>query len=86
MRWKVTSRRCRWKPFTARCVEIHEQPLTLCVASVFQAMAADGQNTLMKTARKRGVNSTGSGLQFRVLTQGEGRSRRVLTAFACTTL
>ena len=41
----------------------------------FQAMAADGQKYLDENREKEGVNSTESGLQF-----------RVLTAFACTTL
>ncbi|HBY5179116.1 TPA: peptidylprolyl isomerase, partial [Klebsiella pneumoniae] len=38
----------------------------------FQAMAADGQKYLDENREKEGVNSTESGLQFRVLTQGEG--------------
>ena len=36
----------------------------------FQAMAADGVD--LEENHKEGVNSTESGLQFRVLTQGEG--------------
>ncbi|SQC39828.1 peptidyl-prolyl cis-trans isomerase [Klebsiella pneumoniae] len=52
MRWKVTSRRCRWKPFTARCVK-STSVLTLCVASVFRPWPLTAKNTLMKTARKR---------------------------------
>lgn len=38
----------------------------------FQAMAADGVKYLEENREKEGVNSTESGLQFRVLTQGEG--------------
>lgn len=38
----------------------------------FQAMAADGVKYLEENREKDGVNSTESGLQFRVLTQGEG--------------
>ncbi|GHK54846.1 hypothetical protein KPZU09_45820 [Klebsiella pneumoniae] len=49
-------------------------------------MAADGQKYLDENREKEGVNSTESGLQFRVLTRAKARSRRVLTAFACTTL
>jgi len=37
-----------------------------------QAMAADGQKYLDENREREGVNSTESGLQFRVLTQGEG--------------
>lgn len=46
------SRRCRWKPFTARCVK-STSVLTLCVASVFRPWPLTAKNTLMKTARKR---------------------------------
>jgi len=37
-----------------------------------QAMAADGQKYLDENREREGVNSTESGLQFRVITQGEG--------------
>ena len=37
-----------------------------------QALAVEGQNFLADNAGKDGVNQTESGLQFRVLTQGEG--------------
>lgn len=37
-----------------------------------QAMAVDGQKYLDQNREREGVNSTESGLQFRVLTQGEG--------------
>ncbi|MGL9751497.1 MAG: peptidylprolyl isomerase [Symbiopectobacterium sp.] len=37
-----------------------------------QALAVEGQNFLVDNAGKDGVNQTESGLQFRVLTQGEG--------------
>ncbi|QZN94959.1 FKBP-type peptidyl-prolyl cis-trans isomerase [Symbiopectobacterium purcellii] len=37
-----------------------------------QALAVEGQNFLADNAGKNGVNQTESGLQFRVLTQGEG--------------
>lgn len=37
-----------------------------------QALAVEGQNVLADNAGKDGVNQTESGLQFRVLTQGEG--------------
>lgn len=37
-----------------------------------QAMAADGQKYLDENREREGVNSTESGLQFRVLVQGEG--------------
>lgn len=37
-----------------------------------QAMAADGQKYLDENRDREGVNSTESGLQFRVLVQGEG--------------
>nr|WP_113864890.1 FKBP-type peptidyl-prolyl cis-trans isomerase [Brenneria salicis]NMN90687.1 FKBP-type peptidyl-prolyl cis-trans isomerase FklB [Brenneria salicis ATCC 15712 = DSM 30166]RBP66817.1 FKBP-type peptidyl-prolyl cis-trans isomerase FklB [Brenneria salicis ATCC 15712 = DSM 30166]RLM32197.1 peptidylprolyl isomerase [Brenneria salicis ATCC 15712 = DSM 30166] len=37
-----------------------------------QAMAEQGRQFLAESARKEGVSSTESGLQFRVLTQGEG--------------
>ncbi|MDF7680020.1 FKBP-type peptidyl-prolyl cis-trans isomerase [Enterobacteriaceae bacterium ESL0689] len=46
-----------------------------------QAMAAEGQKYLDENREREGVNSTESGLQFRVLTQGQGaipaRSDRV---------
>lgn len=51
----------------------------------FRAMAADGVKYLEENREKDGVNSTESGLQFRVLTQGKVLFQRVLTAFACTT-
>ncbi len=35
------------------------------VVSVFQAMAAEGVKYLEENAKKEGVNSTESGLQFR---------------------
>ena len=38
----------------------------------FQAMAAEGVKYLEENAKKEGVNSTESGLQFRVINQGEG--------------
>ncbi|MDJ3542368.1 FKBP-type peptidyl-prolyl cis-trans isomerase [Salmonella enterica] len=38
----------------------------------FKAMAAEGVKYLEENREKDGVNSTESGLQFRVLTQGEG--------------
>ena len=38
----------------------------------FQEMAADGEKYLEENREREGVNSTESGLQFRVLTQGEG--------------
>lgn len=37
-----------------------------------QVLAVEGQQFLAENAQKEGVNSTESGLQFRVLTQGEG--------------
>ncbi|MGI8473818.1 FKBP-type peptidyl-prolyl cis-trans isomerase [Pectobacterium brasiliense] len=37
-----------------------------------QVLAVEGQHFLAENAQKEGVNSTESGLQFRVLTQGEG--------------
>ncbi|WP_312585628.1 FKBP-type peptidyl-prolyl cis-trans isomerase [Atlantibacter sp.] len=37
-----------------------------------QAMAADGQKYLDENREREGVNSTESGLQFRVINQGEG--------------
>jgi len=37
-----------------------------------QEMAADGQKYLDENREREGVNSTESGLQFRVITQGEG--------------
>lgn len=37
-----------------------------------QSMAADGQKYLDENRAREGVNSTESGLQFRVITQGEG--------------
>lgn len=37
-----------------------------------QSMAADGQKYLDENREREGVNSTESGLQFRVITQGEG--------------
>ncbi|MFC3396566.1 FKBP-type peptidyl-prolyl cis-trans isomerase [Brenneria rubrifaciens] len=37
-----------------------------------QALAVEGQQFLAENVRKEGVSSTESGLQFRVLTQGEG--------------
>ncbi|MEC5344438.1 FKBP-type peptidyl-prolyl cis-trans isomerase [Brenneria populi] len=37
-----------------------------------QAMAVEGERFLAENAQKEGVSSTESGLQFRVLTQGEG--------------
>jgi len=37
-----------------------------------QLLAVEGQQFLAENAQKEGVNSTESGLQFRVLTQGEG--------------
>lgn len=37
-----------------------------------QALAAEGQTFLTENAEKEGVSLTESGLQFRVLTQGEG--------------
>ncbi|MFE8151260.1 FKBP-type peptidyl-prolyl cis-trans isomerase [Brenneria goodwinii] len=37
-----------------------------------QALAVEGQQFLAENAQKEGVSSTESGLQFRVLTQGEG--------------
>ena len=48
-------------------------------------MAADGQKYLDENREKEGVNSTESGLQFRVLTQGEGPIPAVPTAYACIT-
>lgn len=42
----------------------------------FQAMAADGQKYLDENREKEGVNSTESGLQFRVLTRAKARSAR----------
>src|SRR5690606_13090799 len=38
----------------------------------FEAMASEGVKYLDENREKDGVNSTESGLQFRVLTQGEG--------------
>ncbi len=38
----------------------------------FQAMVAEGVKYLEENAKKEGVNSTESGLQFRVINQGEG--------------
>ena len=38
----------------------------------FQTMAAEGVKYLEENAKKEGVNSTESGLQFRVINQGEG--------------
>ena len=52
MRWKVISRRCRLKPYTARCVK-SMNALTPCVASAFQAMAADGQKYLDENREKK---------------------------------
>ncbi|WP_288476070.1 FKBP-type peptidyl-prolyl cis-trans isomerase [uncultured Pantoea sp.] len=37
-----------------------------------EAMAAEGQAFLQENAQREGVNSTESGLQFSVITQGEG--------------
>lgn len=37
-----------------------------------QAMAAEGQTYLQENAQREGVNSTESGLQFRVINQGTG--------------
>lgn len=37
-----------------------------------QVLAVEGQQFLAENVQKEGVNSTESGLQFRVLTQGEG--------------
>ncbi|MEI7154698.1 FKBP-type peptidyl-prolyl cis-trans isomerase [Pectobacterium carotovorum] len=37
-----------------------------------QLLAVEGQQFLAENAQKEGVNSTESGLQFRMLTQGEG--------------
>ncbi len=51
----------------------------------FQAMAAEGVKYLEENAKKEGVNSTESGLQFRVINQGEGAIRHVLTAFVFIT-
>ncbi len=52
----------------------------------FKAMAAEGVKYLEENREKDGVNSTESGLQFRVLTQGaKARFRRVPTAYACIT-
>ncbi|STS79643.1 peptidyl-prolyl cis-trans isomerase [Klebsiella pneumoniae] len=68
---KVTSRRCRGSRSPRAAVK-STSVLTPVRRERFQAMAADGQKYLDENARKRGVNSTESGLQFRVLTQGEG--------------
>lgn len=38
----------------------------------FRAMAAEGVKYLEENAKKEGVNSTESGLQFRVINRGEG--------------
>ncbi|OWW13922.1 hypothetical protein BUE65_22010, partial [Klebsiella variicola] len=52
-----------------------------------QAMAPDGQKYRDENREKEGVNSTESGLQFRVLTQGEGpipaRTDRVHAVGTC---
>ena len=42
------------------------------VASDFEEMAADGVKYLEENREREGVNITESGLQFRVITQGEG--------------
>jgi FKBP-type peptidyl-prolyl cis-trans isomerase FklB len=51
--------------------EIHERADTVR-RQRFQAMAAEGVKYLEENAKKEGVNSTESGLQFRVINQGEG--------------
>ncbi|STW09794.1 peptidyl-prolyl cis-trans isomerase [Klebsiella grimontii] len=48
-RWKVNSRRCRWKPFTARCVK-STNALTPCVASVSRKWPRMARNTWKRTA------------------------------------
>lgn len=51
----------------------------------FQAMAAEGVKYTEENAKKEGVNSTESGLQFRVINQVKAQFRHVPTAFVFIT-
>ncbi|MFA1645416.1 MAG: FKBP-type peptidyl-prolyl cis-trans isomerase, partial [Enterobacteriaceae bacterium] len=51
--------------------EIHERADAVRRAR-FEEMAAEGEKYLQENSQREGVNSTESGLQFRVITQGEG--------------
>jgi FKBP-type peptidyl-prolyl cis-trans isomerase FklB len=64
--------------------EIHERADAVRRAR-FEEMAAEGVKYLDENREKEGVNSTESGLQFRVITRAKALSRRVLTVFAFTT-
>jgi FKBP-type peptidyl-prolyl cis-trans isomerase FklB len=65
--------RCRLMLCTARCVK-STNVLTPYVAR-FEEMAAEGVKYLEENREREGVNSTESGLQFRVINQGESPAR-----------
>lgn len=48
----------------------------------FEEMAAEGVKYLEENREREGVNSTESGLQFRVINQATAQSRHVPTTFA----
>ncbi|SUH40191.1 peptidyl-prolyl cis-trans isomerase [Salmonella enterica subsp. enterica] len=89
MRWKVNTRRFLLMWCIVRWREIHERADAVR-RERFKAMAAEGVKYLEENREKDGVNSTESGLQFRVLTQGEGaipaRTDRVRVAFTPVSL
>ena len=51
----------------------------------FEEMAAEGVKYLEENREREGVNSTESGLQFRVINVATALSRHALTTFAYTT-
>ncbi len=71
MRWKANIRLFRLMGASRALREIHERADAVR-RQRFQAMAAEGVKYLEENAKKEGVNSTESGLQFRVINQGEG--------------